>query len=156
MEKITINIEGDLNIYVTESDGAPDSLCIAGEENSPMDGLEIKINAINAEALYAVPGQEPERMTALEAYQRAMLEGVDMDELEPFPVDGLLITFDSEDVCSDKSGEFFLAGDCIVLHMEDGAVGSITEAEEAEARRILKAGTAKLRKGSETILAYGL
>ena len=36
MANITLNIEGDLNIYVSEEDGQPDSLYLDG-----MDGLDV-------------------------------------------------------------------------------------------------------------------
>lgn len=44
MANITLNIEGDLNIYVSEEDGQPDSLYLDGMDGVP-ETLRIHLEA---------------------------------------------------------------------------------------------------------------
>ena len=44
MANITLNIEGDLNIYVSEEDGQPDSLYLDGMDGFP-ETLRIHLEA---------------------------------------------------------------------------------------------------------------
>ena len=61
MANITLNIERDLNIYVSEEDGQPDSLYLDGVDGFP-ETLRIHLEAdgeddeSNAEVIYAIPG----------------------------------------------------------------------------------------------------
>lgn len=61
MANITLNIEGDLNIYVSEEDGQPDSLYLDGMDGFP-ETLRIHLEAdgeddeSKAEVIYAIPG----------------------------------------------------------------------------------------------------
>ena len=61
MANITLNIEGDLNIYVSEEDGQPDSLYLDGGDSFP-ETLRIHLEADSedaeskAEVIYAIPG----------------------------------------------------------------------------------------------------
>lgn len=59
MANITLNIEGDLNIYVSEEDGQPDSLYLDGMDGFP-ETLRIHLEAdgeddeSKAEVIYAI------------------------------------------------------------------------------------------------------
>ncbi len=93
MANITLNIEGDLNIYVSEEDGQPDSLYLDG-----MDGfhetLRIHLEAdgeddeSKAEVIYAIPGAAAISMTLYEALTLALNSG-GADSLELMPVSGI-------------------------------------------------------------------
>ena len=69
MANITLNIEGDLNIYVSEEDGQPDSLYLDGMDGVP-ETLRIHLEAdgeddeSKAEVIYAIPGAAAISMTS--------------------------------------------------------------------------------------------
>ena len=72
MANITLNIEEDLNIYVSEEDGQPDSLYLDGMDGCP-ETLRIHLEAdgkddeSKAEVIYAIPGAAAISMTLYEA-----------------------------------------------------------------------------------------
>lgn len=163
MANITLNIEGDLNIFLDGTNGRPKCLCLDGAYGCPVGSMEIQFGEPaddgydegKAEVLYAVPGKAAVRMTLLEALKLAMENG-GLDSVELLPAYDLLIAFNSDDVVSDDKGDLYLAGPGIVFNVMDGDVESLDGEDEHMARRILEVGTAKLGKGKETIFAYGL
>ena len=80
MANITLNIEGDLNIYVSEEDGQPDSLYLDGMDGCP-ETLRIHLEAdgeddeSKAEVIYAIPGAAAISMTLYEALTLALNSG---------------------------------------------------------------------------------
>ena len=89
MANITLNIEGDLNIYVSEEDGQPDSLYLDGMDGFP-ETLRIHLEAdgeddeSKAEVIYAIPGAAAISMTLYEALTLALNSG-GADSLELMP-----------------------------------------------------------------------
>ena len=114
MANITLNIEGDLNIYVSEEDGQPDSLYLDGMDGFP-ETLRIHLEAdgeddeSKAEVIYAIPGAAAISMTLYEALSLALNSG-GADSLELMPVSGIFIAFNSDDVIIDQNGDCYLAG----------------------------------------------
>ena len=111
MANITLNIEGDLNIYVSEEDGQPDSLYLDGMDGFP-ETLRIHLEAdgeddeSKAEVIYAIPGAAAISMTLYEALTLALNSG-GADSLELMPVSGIFIAFNSDDVIIDQSGDCY-------------------------------------------------
>lgn len=97
MANITLNIERDLNIYVSEEDGQPDSLYLDGVDGFP-ETLRIHLEAdgeddeSKAEVIYAIPGAAAISMTLYEALTLALNSG-GADSLELMPVSGIFIAF---------------------------------------------------------------
>ena len=159
MANITLNIDGDLNIFVSGEDGQPDCLYLDGADGT----MKIQIAAngeddgdeANATVLYALPGEKPESMALFEALQLSM-DRDGMDSLELMPECEMLAAFNSDDVIIDTEGSFFLAGPIMVFKIEDGDVVSLTDDEMENAIRILSDGTAKLQSGRVKLYAYGL
>ena len=159
MANITLNIDGDLNIFVSGEDGQPDCLYLDGSDGT----MKIQIAAngeddgdeANAPVLYALPGEKPESMTLFEALQLSM-DSDGMDTLEPMPDCELLAAFNSDDVIIDGLGRMFLAGPVMVFKIEDGDVVSLTDEEVDTACNVLNDGTAKLQSGRVKLYAYGL
>lgn len=129
MANITLNIEGDLNIYVSEEDGQPDSLYLDGMDGVP-ETLRIHLEAdgeddeSKAEVIYAIPGAAAISMTLYEALTLALNSG-GADSLELMPVSGIFIAFNSDDVIIDQSGDCYLAGPGIIFALEDGDIVSL-------------------------------
>ena len=96
MANITLNIEGDLNIYVSEEDGQPDSLYLDGMDGVP-ETLRIHLEAdgeddeSKAEVISAIPGAAVLSMTLYEALTLALNSG-GADSLELMPVSGIFMT----------------------------------------------------------------
>ena len=159
MANITLNIDGDLNIFVSGEDGQPDCLYLDGADGT----MKIQIAAngeddgdeVNATVLYALPGEKPESMALFEALQLSM-DRDGMDSLELMPECEMLAAFNSDDVIIDTEGSLFLAGPIMVFKIEDGDVVSLTDDEMENALRILSDGTAKLQSGRVKLYAYGL
>ena len=159
MANITLNIDGDLNIFVSGEDGQPDCMYLDSDSGT----MKIQIaatdeddsNEANATVLYALPGEKPESMALFEALQLSMDRG-GMDSLELMPECELLAAFNSDDVIIDTEGSLFLAGPVMVFKIEDGDVISLTDDEMETARKILNDGTAKLQSGRVKLYAYGL
>lgn len=122
MANITLNIEEDLNIYVSEEDGQPDSLYLDGMDGCP-ETLRIHLEAdgkddeSKAEVIYAIPGAAAISMTLYEALSLALNSG-GADSLELMPVSGIFIAFNSDDVIIDQSGDCYLAGPGIIFALE--------------------------------------
>jgi hypothetical protein len=61
MSKITLNFDGDVNIFVNEKNGMLESLLLDGLSDYPDDTMEIDLDVdledadANATALYALP-----------------------------------------------------------------------------------------------------
>lgn len=163
MANITINIEGDLNIFLDGEGGEPECLYLDGAYGCPIGSMEIQFGEPaedgydegQAEVLYAVPGENPRRMKLYEALKLAMENG-GVDSVELLPTYDLLIAFNSDDVVSDSEGNIYLAGPGIIFCVMDGDVEYLDAEDEHMARRILEVGTAKLKNGRETVFAYGL
>jgi hypothetical protein len=154
MANITLNIDGDLNIFVSGEDGQPD--CLYLDSDSGMMKIQIAAtDEANATVLYALPGEKPESMALFEALQLSM-DRDGMDSLELMPECELLAAFNSDDVIIDTEGSLFLAGPVMVFKIEDGDVISLTDDEMETARKILNDGTAKLQSGRVKLYAYGL
>ena len=76
MANITLNIDGDLNVFVSGEDGQPDCLYLDSDKGT----MKIQIAATdedngdeaNATVLYALPGEKPESMALFEALQLSM------------------------------------------------------------------------------------
>jgi hypothetical protein len=159
MANITLNIDGDLNIFVSGEDGQPDCLYLDSDSGT----MKIQIaatdeddgNEANATVLYALPGEKPESMALFEALQLSM-DRDGMDSLELMPECELLAAFNSDDVIIDTEGSLFLAGPVMVFKIEDGDVVSLTDDEMETARKILNDGTAKLQSVRVKLYAYGL
>ena len=159
MANITLNIDGDLNIFVSGEDGQPDCLYLDSDSST----MKIQIaatdeddgNEANATVLYALPGEKPESMALFEALQLSM-DRDGMDSLELMPECELLAAFNSDDVIIDTEGSLFLAGPVMVFKIEDGDVVSLTDDEMETARKILNDGTAKLQSVRVKLYAYGL
>lgn len=134
MANITLNIEGDLNIYVSEEDGQPDSLYLDGMDGCP-ETLRIHLEAdgkddeSKAEVIYAIPGAAAISMTLYEALSLALNSG-GADSLELMPVSGIFIAFNSDDVIIDQSGDCYLAGPGIIFALEDGDIVSLDEEDK--------------------------
>ena len=78
MANITVNIEGDLNIFVSGEDGSPDCMYLDWADGSPNDRMEIQVGTPDegdAEVLFAVPGTGASEMTLFEALQNATENG---------------------------------------------------------------------------------
>lgn len=158
MANITVNIEGDLNIFVSGEDGQPECLYLDSEDGCPVGSMEIQFDSADeckAAVLYAAPGETAKHMTLYEALQMAMENG-GLDSVEMLPAFDLLIAFNSDDVITDECGDLYLAGACMVFNVTDGDAVSLTQEQEETARKILKAGTSALTNGKERIFAYGL
>ena len=159
MANITLNIDGDLNIFVSGEDGQPDCLYLDGADGTM--NIQIAANGeddgdeANATVLYALPGEKPESMALFEALQLSM-DRDGMDSLELMPECEMLAAFNSDDVIIDTEGSLFLAGPIMVFKIEDGDVVSLTDDEMENALRILSDGTAKLQSGRVKLYAYGL
>ena len=159
MANITLNIDGDLNVFVSGEDGQPDCLYLDSDSGT----MKIQIAATdeddgdeaNATVLYSLPGEKPESMSLFEALQLA-LDNDGLDSLELLPRVDLLVAFNSDDVIIDDEGDPFLAGPVIAFKVENGDIVSLTEDEMNAAQEILKAGTAMLQGGRIRIYAYGL
>ena len=144
MANITLNIEGDLNIYVSEEDGQPDSLYLDGMDGFP-ETLRIHLEAdgeddeSKAEVIYAIPGAAAISMTLYEALTLA-----------------LNIAFNSDDVIIDQNGDCYLAGPGIIFALEDGDIVSLDEEDKKLITQVLEDGTAELTNGAEIRCAFGL
>lgn len=160
MANITLNIEGDLNIYVSEEDGQPDSLYLDGGDSFP-ETLCIHLEAdgedaeSKAEVIYAIPGAAAISMTLHEALTLALNNG-GADSLELMPVSGVFIAFNSDDVIIDQSGDCYLAGPGIIFALEDGEIVSLDEEDRKLINKVLEDGTAELTNGAEIRCAFGL
>ena len=158
MANITLNIEGDLNIYVSEEDGQPDSLYLDGMDGFP-ETLRIHLEAdgeddeSKAEVIYAIPGAAAISMTLYEALTLALNSG-GADSLELMPVSGIFIAFNSDDVIIDQNGD--LAGSGIIFALEDGDIVSLDEEDKKLITQVLEDGTAELTNGAEIRCAFGL
>lgn len=156
MANITLNIAGDLNIFVDGETGEPECLCLDG---SP-DTLEILLDVTdgddegNAAVLYAVPGLEPVPMTLFEAL-KLMLDNDGVDSAELLPAFDLLIAFNSDDVILCDEG-CYLAGPGIIFAVDEGEIVPLDETDMAYAHQLLVEGLAKVTNGRQTRLAYGL
>ena len=78
MANITVNIEGDLNVFVSGENGSPDCMYLDWADGSPNDRMEIQVGTPDegdAEVLYAVPGTGASEMTLFEALQKATETG---------------------------------------------------------------------------------
>lgn len=154
MANITLNIEGDLNIYVSEEDGQPDSLYLDGMDGVP-ETLRIHLEAdgeddeSKAEVIYAIPGAAAISMTLA-------LNSGGADSLELLPVSGIFIAFNSDDVIIDQSGDCYLAGPGIIFALEDGDIVSLDEEDKKLITQVLEDGTAELTNGAEIRCAFGL
>lgn len=163
MANITVNIEGDLNIFVSGENGQPECLYLDGSRGCPVGSMEIQFGECaedgydegKAEVLYAVPGKTAVRMALYEALKLAMDNG-GVDSVELLPTYDLLIAFNSDDVVSDDKGNLYLTGPGIVFNVLAGDVVSLNGDDEHMAKRILEMGTAKLSNGKETAFAFGL
>lgn len=159
-QNITLNIEGDLNIYVSEEDGQPDSLYLDGMDGCP-ETLRIHLEAdgkddeSKAEVIYAIPGAAAISMTLYEALSLALNSG-GADSLELMPVSGIFIAFNSDDVIIDQSGDCYLAGPGIIFALEDGDIVSLDEEDKKLITQVLEDGTAELTNGAEIRCAFGL
>lgn len=160
MANITLNIEGDLNIYVSEEDGQPDSLYLDGMDGFP-ETLRIHLEAdgeddeSKAEVIYAIPGAAAISMTLYEALSLALNSG-GADSLELMPVSGIFIAFNSDDVIIDQNGDCYLAGPGIIFALEDGDIVSLDEEDKELITQVLEDGTAELTNGAEIRCAFGL
>lgn len=160
MANITLNIEGDLNIYVSEEDGQPDSLYLDGMDGCP-ETLRIHLEAdgkddeSKAEVIYAIPGAAAISMTLYEALSLALNSG-GADSLELMPVSGIFIAFNSDDVIIDQNGDCYLAGPGIIFALEDGDIVSLDEEDKKLITQVLEDGTAELTNGAEIRCAFGL
>ena len=160
MANITLNIEGDLNIYVSEEDGQPDSLYLDGMDGFP-ETLRIHLEAdgeddeSKAEVIYAIPGAAAISMTLYEALTLALNSG-GADSLELMPVSGIFIAFNSDDVIIDQNGDCYLAGSGIIFALEDGDIVSLDEEDKKLITQVLEDGTAELTNGEEIRCAFGL
>ena len=148
MANITLNIERDLNIYVSEEDGQPDSLYLDGVDGFP-ETLRIHLEAdgeddeSKAEVIYAIPGAAAISMTLYEALTLALNSG-GADSLELMPVSGIFIAFNSDDVPG------------IIFALEDGDIVSLDEEDKKLIAQVLEDGTAELTNGAEIRCAFGL
>lgn len=146
MANITLNIEGDLNIYVSEEDGQPDSLYLDGMDGFP-ETLRIHLEAdgeddeSKAEVIYAIPGAAAISMTLYEALTLALNSG-GADSLALMPVSGIFIAFNSDDVIIDQNGDCYLAGPGIIFALEDGDIVSLDEEDKKLITQVLEDGTA--------------
>lgn len=160
MANITLNIEGDLNIYVSEEDGQPDSLYLDGGDSFP-ETLRIHLEAdgedaeSKAEVIYAIPGAAAISMTLYEALTLALNNG-GADSMELMPVSGVFIAFNSDDIIIDQSGDCYLAGPGIIFALEDGEIVSLDEEDRKLINKVLEDGTAELTNGAEIRCAFGL
>lgn len=160
MANITLNIEGDLNIFLDGRDDAPSRMYLDNGDDTvefrsmPPDAADCD-EEDNAIVLFAHPGEDAERMTFFEALKLAWKNG-GLDSVEIFPAFDLLIAFNSDDVTGDSDGNLFLAGPVLIFNMMDSALVSLTEEEMEVADEVLKAGTARLYNGKEAVPAYVL
>ena len=160
MANITLNIEEDLNIYVSEEDGQPDSLYLDGMDGCP-ETLRIHLEAdgkddeSKAEVIYAIPGAAAISMTLYEALSLALNSG-GAHSLELMRVSGIFIAFNSDDVIIDQSGDCYLAGPGIIFALEDGDIVSLDEEDKKLITQVLEDGTAELTNGAEIRCAFGL
>ena len=160
MANITLNIEEDLNIYVSEEDGQPDSLYLDGMDGCP-ETLRIHLEAdgeddeSKAEVIYAIPGAAAISMTLYEALTLALNSG-GADSLELMPVSGIFIAFNSDDVIIDQNVDCYLAGPGIIFALEDGDIVSLDEEDKKLITQVLEDGTAELTNGAEIRCAFGL
>ena len=158
MANITVNIEGDLNIFVSGENGLPDCMYLDWADGSPIDRMEIQVGTPDegdAAVLYAVPGTGASEMTLFEALQKAMDNG-GLDTVEMFPEHDLLATFNSDDVIADEHGDLYLAGPLMAFKVDGCKVISMTEEEKEAVCDILEEGTEKLHNGVQVVFAYGL
>lgn len=160
MATITLNIEGDLNIFLDGRDDAPCRLYLDDGDDTvefqsvPPDAASSD-DEDNALVLFAQPGEDAERMTLFEALKTAWKNG-GLDSVEIFPAFDLLIAFNSDDVIGDSDGNLFLAGPVLIFNLMDSTLVSLTEEEMEVADEVLKAGTVRLRNSKEAVLAYAL
>lgn len=157
MANIMVNIEGDLNIFVSGEDGSPDYMYLDWV-NVPNDRMEIQVGTPDegdAEVLYAVPGTVASEMTLFEALQKAMENG-GLDSVEMFPEQDLLAAFNSDDVIADEHGDLYLAGPLMAFKVHGCKVISMTEEEKEAVCDVLEDGTAKLKNGRQAVFSYGL
>ena len=160
MANITLNIEGDLNIFLDGRDDAPCRMYLDNGDDTvefrstPPDAADCD-DEDNALVLFAHPGEDAERMTLFEALKLAWKNG-GLDCVEIFPAFDLLIAFNSDDVTGDRDGNLFLAGPVLIFNLMDSALVSLTEEEMEVADEVLKAGTARLYNGKEAVPAYVL
>ena len=160
MANITLNIEGDLNIFLDGRDDAPCRMYLDDGDDT-VEFQPASPNAAdcneedNALVLFAHPGEDAERMTLFEALKLAWKNG-GLDSVEIFPAFDLLIAFNSDDVIGDSDGNLFLAGPVLIFNLMNSKLVSLTEEEMEVADEVLKAGTAKLYSGKEAVLAYVL
>ncbi len=157
MANITVNIEGDLNIFVSGEDGSPDCMYLDWADD-PNDSMEIQVGTPDegdAEVLYAIPGTGASEMTLFEALQKAMENG-GLDSVEMLPEHDLLAAFNSDDVITDEHGALYLAGPLMAFKVDGCKVVSMTEEEKEAVCDILEEGTAKLKNGRHAVFAYGL
>ena len=160
MANITLNIEGDLNIYVSEEGGQPDNLYLDGVDGFP-ETLRIHLEAggedaeSKAEVIYAIPGAAAISMTLHEALTLVLNNG-GADSLELMPVSGVFIAFNSDDVIIDQSGDCYLAGPGIIFALEDGEIVSLDEEDRKMINKVLEDGTAEMTNGAEIRCAFGL
>ena len=160
MANITLNIEGNLNIFLDGRDDAPCSMYLDNDNDTvefqsvPPDAADCD-EEDNAIVLFAHPGEDAERMTLFEALKPAWKNG-GLDSVEIFPAFDLLIAFNSDDVIGDSDGNLFLAGPVLIFNLMESALVSLTEEEMEVADEVLKAGTVKLYNGKEAVPAYAL
>lgn len=160
MANITLNIKGDLNIFLDGRDDAPCSMYLDDGDDTvefqpvPPDVADCD-EEDNALVLFAHPGEDADRMTLFEALKLAWKNG-GLDSVEIFPAFDLLLAFNSDDVTSDRDGNLFLAGPVLIFNLMDSTLIALTEEEMEVADEVLKAGTAKLYSGKEAVLAYVL
>lgn len=158
MANITVNIEGDLNIFVSGENGSPDCMYLDWADGSPNDRMEIQVGTPDdgdADVLYAVPGTGASEMTLFEALQKATENG-GLDSVEMLPEHDLLAAFNSDDVIADEHGDLYLAGPLMAFKVDGCKVISMTEEEKEAVCDILEEGTTKLHNGRQAIFAYGL
>ncbi len=131
MANITLNIEGNLNIFLDGRDDAPCRMYLDNGDDTvefrsmPPDAADCD-EEDNAIVLFAHPGEDAERMTFFEALKLAWKNG-GLDSVEIFPAFDLLIAFNSDDVTGDSDGNLFLAGPVLIFNLMDSALVSLTE-----------------------------
>ena len=131
MANITLNIEGELNIFLDGRDDVPCRMYLDDGDDTvefqsaPPDAADSDEEA-NALVLFAHPGEDAERMTLFEALKRAWKNG-GLDSVEIFPAFDLLIAFNSDDVTGDRDGNLFLAGPVLIFNLMDSTLISLTE-----------------------------
>lgn len=153
MSKITLNFDGDVNIFVNEKNGMLESLLLDGLSDYPDDTLEIDLDVdledadANATALYALPWQLLAAPATLYEILSQLISCCDLDSMEPMPLEDTFILFDSELVTIDDDGDCVLLGPGVVVKLGDTGIVSLSDSEIEQLVDILEAGTVTLFNG---------